>query len=70
MPAQWTGGIIGQMHINEITAKQLAAEAGWNAKYLSQVLNGRVNPRNAEEKLTAALTRIIARKHAADSIAL
>lgn len=62
MPAQWTGPIIGQMHTEEITAKELAAELDWNPKYLSQVLNSRVNPKGAEEKLTAALDRIIQRR--------
>jgi hypothetical protein len=33
-----------------------------NPKYLSQVLNSHVNPKGAEEKLTAALERIIARE--------
>ena len=63
MPAQWTAVIIGQMHLNDITAKQLAEELGWNSKYLSQVLNSRVNPKGAEEKVTAALGRIIKRKN-------
>ena len=58
MPAQWTGTIIGEMHTNNISAKQLATEVGWNPKYLSQVLNSRVNPKNAEEKLKSALERI------------
>ena len=62
MPAQWTGTIIGQMHTEEISAKELAAEVEWNPKYLSQVLNSRVNPKGAEEKLTAALDRIIQRR--------
>ena len=62
MPAQWTGTIIGQMHTEEISAKELAAEVEWNPKYLSQVLNSRVNPKGAEEKLTAAMDRIIRRR--------
>ena len=62
MPAQWTGVIIGEMHTNDITAKQLAAEVGWNPKYLSQVLNSRVNPKDAEEKLQEALDRIKKRR--------
>ena len=64
MPAQWTAVIIGQMHLNGITAKELAAEADWPPKYLSRVLNGLVEPKGAEDKLTAALARIIARKAA------
>ena len=62
MPAQWTADIIGQLHLNGITAKELATEVEWHPKYLSQVLNSRVNPKGAEEKLTAALDRIIQRR--------
>lgn len=62
MPAQWTAEIISKMHLNSVTAKELATEAGWNPKYLSRVLNSRVDPKNAEEKLSAALNRIIERK--------
>lgn len=58
MPAQWTGALIGGMHLMGISAKQLAAEAGWHEKYLSAVLNGHRNPRGAEQKLTAALIRL------------
>lgn len=60
MPAQWTAEIVGQMHLFGITAKQLAAEVKWHPKYLSQVLNGRVSPKGAEEKLRDALKTIIA----------
>ena len=42
MLAQWTADIIGKMHLNNITAKQLAAAIGWNPKYLSRVLNGHI----------------------------
>ena len=66
MPAQWTAAIIGQMHLNNITAKELSAEVGWHPKYLSQVLNSHVNPKGAEEKLTAALARIVAKKRQED----
>lgn len=62
MPAQWTGRLVGEMHNNSITSKMLAEEVGWNEKYLSQVLNSSDPPRRAEEKLTAALARIIERK--------
>ena len=62
MPAQWTAVIIGQMHLNNITAKELSAEIGWHPKYLSQVLNSRVNPKGAEERLTIALARIVEKK--------
>lgn len=59
MPAQWTADLIGEMHLNGVSQKQLAAEAGINPKYLSTVLNGHVTPKNAEQTLRAALERII-----------
>ena len=59
MPAQWTADIIGEMHLNGIKAKQLAAEVGWHEKYLSVVLNGHRNPKNAETTLRAALDRLV-----------
>ena len=62
MPAQWTAALIGEMHLKGITAKQLAAEAGWHEKYLSAVLNGHREPKKAEETLTAALERLSAKQ--------
>lgn len=61
MPAQWTGDLVGKMHNKSITRKMLAEEVGWNEKYLSQVLNSSNPPKKAEEKLNAALNRIIER---------
>ena len=58
MPEKWTADLLGEMHLAGVTAKQLAAEVGWNSKYLSVVLNGHKNPKGAEEKLKAALDRL------------
>lgn len=62
MSAQWTADIIGQMHLNCITSKELAKEVGWHEKYLSAVMNGHRNPKEAREKLTAALGKLIAKR--------
>lgn len=62
MPAQWTGEVVGKIHNNRLTAKELAEELGWNDKYLSQVLNSENPPKNAEQKVNDALGRIIERK--------
>lgn len=59
MPAQWTGAIVGEMHNNSISVKMLAAEIGWNDKYLSTVLNSDNPPAKAEEKVRAAMERLI-----------
>lgn len=62
MPAQWTGRIVGEIHNNNLTAKELAKELDWNEKYLSQVLNSANPPKDSEAKVSAALARLIARK--------
>ena len=62
MPAQWTGEVVGKIHNNRLTAKELAEELGWNDKYLSQVLNSENPPKNAEKKVNDALGRISERK--------
>ena len=58
MPAKWTADLLVEMHLAGITSKQLAAEVGWNPKYLSVVLNGHKEPKNAEQKLKEALERL------------
>lgn len=63
MLAQWTGRIVGECHTHQVSHKELATEVGWNPKYLSQVLNGRECPKGAEEKVSAALERIIKNKN-------
>ena len=64
MLAQWTGTVIGKLHIYQIDHKELAAKIGWNAKYLSVVLNGHKTPRGAEQKVTEALDQLIAERGA------
>ena len=64
MPAQWTADLLGKMHLAGVTAKQLASEAGWHEKYLSAVLNGHREPKNAEQTLRAALARLVEKKAA------
>lgn len=59
MPAQWTGEIIGKMHVHNITAKQLSAFLGYNPKYVSAVLNGKRAPKNAPKKFKEALEKAV-----------
>lgn len=65
MLAQWMESFFGKKRVNKVTDAELAAELDWHPKYLSAVLNGHKTPKGAEEKLTAALDRIIARKASA-----
>ena len=62
MPAQWTGRIVGELHNNKLTLKELAKEVSWNDKYLSQVINSENPPKGAEQKLTEAMNRLIEKR--------
>ena len=57
MLAKWTGKVIGEMHVTGVTMRELAAEIGWHEKYLSAVLNGHRNPKEAESKIKEGLSR-------------
>jgi len=62
MPEQWTAEIIGKMHLNCITAKELSAQLGYNPKYVSAVMNGHREPKGAEQRFNAALDELIKAK--------
>jgi transcriptional regulator with XRE-family HTH domain len=67
MPAQWTGEIIGDLHLHHLTAKQLSEQLGYNPKYVSAVLNGHRNPKNAEQTFRKALNELIHKKQKEES---
>lgn len=60
MPEEWTGELIGIMHNNRISYQQLADKLGWHVKYLSAVMNSKRSPADAETKVRAALSEILA----------
>lgn len=60
MPAQWTGDVVGQMHLHHITKRELADGLGVTPEYVSMVLNGHREPGGAEERFRAALEQLIA----------
>lgn len=62
MPAQWTGEVLGKMHIYGITSKKLSDKLSMHPKYVSMVLNGKREPKNAEQIFRAALDELIAEK--------
>lgn len=64
MPAQWTADIIGQMHVHKITGKSLAEKLGYTPEYVSAVLNGKREPKNAEQIFRKGLDELIATKTA------
>jgi len=63
MPAQWTAKLLGKMHINGITHKQLAHQLGYTNRYVSAVMNGHREPKGAEQRFNAALDELIREQH-------
>jgi hypothetical protein len=59
LPAEWTGDVVGKLHVNNISAKELANKLGYNSKYLSAVLNGHKTPIGAERRCKTALDELI-----------
>ena len=59
MPERWTAKLVGELHMRRLTARQLAAQVGWNEKYLSAVLNGHRTPKGAQEALEQALAQLV-----------
>ncbi len=59
MPEAWTGELVKRMHLNRVSAKELAEQAGVTNAYVSMVLNGARNPKGAREKFETALDAIL-----------
>lgn len=57
MKEQWTGNVVGRMHVYDIKADKLARRCGWTPQYLSMVLNGK--KKFATEEAKEHVKRII-----------
>ena len=62
MPDKWTSDLIADMHVHRITRIQLADKLSYTQEYVSMVLNGKREPKNAEQVFRAALDELIAEK--------
>ena len=59
LPINWTGDLVGLMHVHKISKKQLADHIGVTREYVSLVLNGHREPKGAEEQFKTAVNEII-----------
>lgn len=59
MPEQWTATAIGMMHTHHITGGALADYMGIRREYLSQILNGKRTPKDAERKVMEAINALV-----------
>lgn len=62
MPKEWTGDLVGLMHVKGISFSELADELGVTNRYISAILNSHKEPAGAESRLRTAIDRIIERK--------
>ncbi len=62
MPEMWTGDLIGRMHNAKVTKVDIANEMGVSKSYISMILNGVRESKNAEARLNAAFDAIMARR--------
>ena len=64
VPEEWTGEIVMKLHNNRIKRAELAEEMGVTKPYISMVLNGVRNTPGMQERIEAAVDRLIERKRA------
>lgn len=62
MPKPWTGDLVGKMHIHGITTYDLAQEMGVKQGYISMLLNSKREPEGIQERMEAAVERIICKR--------
>lgn len=61
MPAQWVSELVGKMH-GKVRQNELATKLNYTPEYVSLVMNGKREPKNAEQKFRTALEELILEK--------
>ena len=59
---KWIAEVVGLMHIHKINQTELAERVGVLRPHLNKILNGKENPKNAEERIKSALDELIRAK--------
>lgn len=59
---KWIATAVGLMHINKITQIQVAKKMGVTNDYVNMILNGKMSPKNAEERIMRAIDEILAER--------
>lgn len=64
MREEWTGELVGRMHVAEVTQEELAREMNVKKPYVSMILNGKRTPKGGRERLESAFENILQRRAA------
>lgn len=59
MLPKWTGDVVGTLHVHNIEIRELAAKMECAPEYLGKILNGKREPKNAEDKVKEALNELV-----------
>lgn len=59
MRPEWTGDVIGKLHVHGLSIKELAESMGYSHEYLSVILNGKREPTGIKEKVEDAVNKLI-----------
>lgn len=59
MRDEWTGRVIGELHVHGIRQRELAAAAGITNAYCGMILNGKRNPKGGRERIEQALASLL-----------
>lgn len=55
---EWTGDVVRTMHLNRISAQDIADTLGCSRCYISLILCGKRAPKNGQTMITEAINRI------------
>lgn len=61
-PEKWTGKLLGDMHVNNVTNRDLANELGVTEQYISMIMHSKRSAKNGKERLEAAYHSILERR--------
>lgn len=60
----WTAEAVGKMHAHRITQIELAKHMGVTNDYISLILLGKKNPKNAKDRILQAIDEIVTEREA------
>lgn len=67
MANEWTGHIVGLLHMHRIKQTELASELGLTAQYISMVLNGKKTSQGIDKRMENAIKSILDRRNGKQS---
>ena len=62
MSEQWIASVVGKMHINRVSQKDIAMQMNVTPEYVSAILNGHRSPAGAQQRFEKAVADIIAER--------